>query len=77
MVARLKRSGNQYMLALPREVVEQLAADGVRDQVPVEVSVEGGAVILRPSSDSNAEPVKQISEKVMTDYDSALKRLAK
>ncbi len=76
MVAKLKQVGNEYLLVLPPEAVGQLAPQGPHDQMEVDLAVQDGSVVLRPASGLHSERVKQIAEKVMSDYDSALKRLA-
>ncbi len=76
MVAKLKQSGDGYVVSLPPEAVGQLAPGGVKGEAEVEVAVHEGSVVLRPVSDRPSERVRQTAGKVMDDYDSALKRLA-
>ena len=76
MTAKLKQIGDEYLLALPSDAVRELAPNGPRDEMEVEVAVQNGQVVLRPSAEADSATVRRIAEKVMDDYDSALRRLA-
>jgi hypothetical protein len=77
MTAKLRQIGDDYLVALPADAVRQLAPDGPRDQMDVEVAIQDGQVVLRPCAEADSATVKRIVEKVMNDYDSTLRRLAK
>lgn len=76
MIAKLRQVGDEYVLSLPPGAAEQLAPKGSQGDVPVEVSVQDGQVVLRPPMEADSATVRKVAEKVMDDFDSALRRLA-
>lgn len=77
MTAKLKQVGDGFVVALPADAVRQLAPNGARDQLEVELAVQDGQVVLRPSVEADSATVRRITGEVMDKYDSALRRLAK
>jgi len=77
MTAKLRQVGDDYMVALPADAIRQLAPQGPRDQMDVELAVQDGQVVLRPCAEADSATVRRIAGEVMDKYDSALRRLAK
>lgn len=74
MITKLTPHGDGFALVLDNEVLELLDID---PETPVEISIEGGALIVSPVRDEERrERFSRSLEKVNNKYGRMLKRLA-
>ena len=74
MVKKLVRHGNSYALVIDKPILELLK---IEPDTPLEVSTDGGRLVLTPQNGQAREhELKKILKKINDKYGPALKRLA-
>ena len=74
MVTRLKDDGNHLSLEIPRHLLDQI---GVGPDTPVEISADGGRLIVAPVKDARRrERFDRAVEDMNRRYEKMFKRLA-
>ncbi len=74
MVKTLTKHGNSQALVIDKALIEEM---GIDESTPLQITVQGGRMIICPVQSSAQEPDYVASvEKVMRERDGLLKRLA-
>ena len=74
MKTRLTRAGRDVALVIDPAILEEL---GIDETTEVDVSAEGGALIIRPIRDSHEERLQHAMNEIDEQYAGVFRRLAK
>ncbi|HYH98347.1 AbrB/MazE/SpoVT family DNA-binding domain-containing protein [Hyalangium sp.] len=73
MIKKLTALGDSLGLVIEKPILDLL---GIDEDTPLEVKTNGHALIIMPTQESRSERVRLATERLMTQHDETLRKLA-